>query len=157
VVIVPTVPVVAQISPGQGPAAGDFPVTITGSSLDNSTVAVNFGPNQATSLFLDATGTKLLATAPHGTGTVPVTVTTPGGTSNAVPFAYLPPPPALTGITPHKGPKAGGTQVTITGSNLDGAFAASFGPHTATAVFFNPPGHRHWRPPRPELARYRSR
>jgi YVTN family beta-propeller protein len=139
VVVIPTVPVVALISPAQGPATGDIPVTITGTSLDDI-ATVNFGPDPATNLFLNATGTELLATAPAGAGTVPVTVTTPGGTSNAVPFSYLPPPPALTGITPHKGPKAGGTQVTITGNNLDGAAVVRFGPSAATGVFFNAAG-----------------
>jgi YVTN family beta-propeller protein len=138
--VIPTVPAVTTISPTQGPTTGDTLVTITGTSLDEVTTVVNFGPNPATDLFLNAAGTQLRATSPGGAGTVPVTVTTSGGTSNAVPFSYLPPAPALTAIAPHRGPTAGGTLVTISGTNLGGATVASFGHSSATGVFFNPAG-----------------
>jgi IPT/TIG domain len=36
--------------------------------------------------------TQVVATAPPGTGTVQVTVTTPGGVSNGLPYEYVPPP-----------------------------------------------------------------
>jgi len=138
--VIPTVPAVTTISPTQGPTTGDTLVTITGTSLDEVTAVVNFGPNLATNLFLNAAGTQLRATSPGGAGTVPVTVTTSGGTSNAVPFSYLPPAPALTAIAPDRGPNAGGTQVTISGTNLGGATVARFGHSSATGVFFNPAG-----------------
>ena len=138
--VIPTVPVLTTISPTQGPTTGDTVVTITGTSLDEVTTVVNFGPNLAANLFLNAAGTQLRATSPDGVGTVPVTVTTPGGTSNGVPFSYLPPAPALTAIAPDRGPDAGGTQVTISGTNLGGATVASFGHSSVTGVFFNPAG-----------------
>jgi hypothetical protein len=67
--------------------------------------------------------------APAGTGTVDITVTTAAGTSPVTTqdqFSYLP-PPALTGIAPASGPTAGGTPVTITGTDLTGATGVSFG------------------------------
>ena len=138
--VIPMRPAVTTISPTQGPTTGGTVVTITGASLDEVTTVVNFGPDLATNLFLSAAGTQLRATSPGGAGTVPVTVTTSGGTSNALPFSYLPPAPALTGIAPDQGPKVGSTQVTISGTNLGGATVVSFGHGSATGVLFNPAG-----------------
>ena len=138
--VIPMRPAVTTISPTQGPTTGGTVVTITGASLDEVTTVVNFGPDLATNLFLSAAGTQLRATSPGGAGTVPVTVTTSGGTSNALPFSYLPPAPALTGIAPDQGPKVGRTQVTISGTNLGGATVVSFGHGSATGVLFNPAG-----------------
>jgi hypothetical protein len=88
VVVIPTVPTVTTISPTQSPTTGETLVTITGASLDEVTTVVNFGPNLATNLFLNAADTQLRVTSPGGVGTVPVTVTAPGGTSNALDFTY---------------------------------------------------------------------
>ena len=46
--------------------------------------------------------------------TVNVTVTTPGGTSNTVAYAYVA-APVLTTVTPNQGPLAGGSTVTLPG------------------------------------------
>ena len=43
--------------------------------------------------------------------------------------------PSVTGISPNTGPKAGGTQVTITGSGLSPAAVVKFGPNTALSKF----------------------
>ena len=60
---------------------------------------------------------EALAIAPaYLSGTVLVTVTTStGGTSNGVPFNYVP-VPALNSISPNQGSTLGGTTVTLTGS-----------------------------------------
>ena len=42
-------------------------------------------------------------------------------------------PPAITGVSPSSGPTAGGSSVTITGTDLTGATLVSFGGSTATA------------------------
>jgi hypothetical protein len=65
-----------------------------------------------------------------------VTVTASGGTSAqtaADQFTYQAPPPApdVTGISPTSGPAAGGTVVTVSGSNLSGG-AVAFGTLPAT-------------------------
>ena len=52
-----------------------------------------------------------------------MTVTTPGGTSATSPadeFTYVA-APTVTSINPTSGPTAGGTTVTVTGTNLSGA------------------------------------
>jgi hypothetical protein len=66
-------------------------------------------------------------TPPHGTATVTVTVTTPGGTSGAKHYAYDP-IPTLTAITPGAGKLVGGTTITLTGSGFrTGATTVTFG------------------------------
>ena len=73
------IPTVTSVSPRIGPAAGGATVTISGNSLTGAT-AVRFGAAQATSFTVNSP-TSITATAPPGTGTVDVTVTTPSGTS----------------------------------------------------------------------------
>ncbi|HEX3873431.1 MAG TPA: IPT/TIG domain-containing protein, partial [Solirubrobacteraceae bacterium] len=71
-------PTVTAISPGAGPAGGANTVTITGTNLAGATT-VDFGGAATPATVLSAT--QVAATAPAGSGTVDVTVTTPFGTS----------------------------------------------------------------------------
>lgn len=120
------------ISPNAGPIEGGTVVTITGVNLTGAT-AVNFGPRLAT--IIADTANQLTVISPPGSGTVPVTVVTPGGTSNQELFQYVP-PPTVTGIDPISGPTAGGTSVTISGTGLLTAGSVTFGaaPVRPTAV-----------------------
>jgi len=73
-------PVISMISPTSGPSAGGTTVTITGSNLSGATRVV-FGGVPATS-FAVVSDTEITAVAPaQGHSTRPVTVTTPGGSS----------------------------------------------------------------------------
>jgi hypothetical protein len=125
-------PTVAGVSPSGGPVAGGTSVTITGTNLTGAT-AVSFGGTAATEVVaVDAA--HVTATSPaHAAGAVDVVVTTPAGssaTSAGDTFTYVEAPPAaptVTGVSPSGGPVAGGTSVTITGTNLTGATAVSFG------------------------------
>ncbi|WP_371502064.1 IPT/TIG domain-containing protein [Kitasatospora sp. NBC_00374] len=123
-------PTLGVVSPNQGASAGGTSVTLTGSGFTGAT-AVKFGATAATS-FTVVSGTVISAVAPAGSGTVQVTVTTPGGTSNGVAYSYLP-APALTGVVPNQGPLSGGNTVTLTGSNLTTATAVKFGATAATS------------------------
>ncbi|MFE5163679.1 IPT/TIG domain-containing protein, partial [Streptomyces sp. NPDC056697] len=76
-------PVLTALSPSSGPTGGGNTVTLTGTNLAGAT-QVLFGATPAT--ILTNTPTQITATAPAGTGTTNVTVTTPGGTSNALPY-----------------------------------------------------------------------
>ncbi|GGO53877.1 hypothetical protein GCM10012287_41520 [Streptomyces daqingensis] len=116
-------PELTGISPEQGPVSGGTTVTLTGTSLTGAT-AVNFAAVPAQ--FTVVSATQITAVTPAGTGAAPVTVTTPGGTSNAVYFFYAA-PPVLSAVLPVRGPTAGGTTVVLTGSGLTGATAVSFG------------------------------
>ena len=129
----PPPPTITGISPATGSTLGGTSVTIAGSNLANAT-AVDFGSTAAT--VTADTATSITATAPAGTGTVNVSVTTANGTGTSpTQYVYVapPPPPTITGISPATGPNAGGTSVTITGTNLANATAVDFGT-TATAA-----------------------
>ena len=126
-------PTVSNVNPNTGPSAGGTSVTITGTNFFAG-ATVNFGGNTVTSTFVN--GTTLTAISPTGTGTVDVTVTSLGGTSAPNPpadrFAYVA-APTVTGVNPNTGPPAGGTAVTISGTNFTGATAVRFGGNAAGA------------------------
>ncbi|WP_432251814.1 IPT/TIG domain-containing protein [Streptomyces sp. HNM1019] len=121
-------PAVTNVIPQFGPDTGGNTVTITGSGLALAT-GVDFGPNPATG-FTVISDNQLTATAPPGTGTVVVTVTTPGGTSTLGPgnpyYTYLG-APVITSLIPDEGSSLGGDSVTINGSNLTYTDAVTFG------------------------------
>ena len=121
--------VTGPVSPTTGVPAGGTVFTITGTNLSGATVT--FGGNSAT--ITSNTGTVITGTTPAGTvgTTVPVVVTTPGGTASAGAFTYLGVPTVTVPVTPPVGPATGGTPFTITGTNLTGATVA-FGANTAT-------------------------
>jgi hypothetical protein len=134
----PPAPAVTGVNPTSGPTAGGTTVTITGTNFTGAT-AVNFGQNNPAS-FTATSDTSITATSPAGTGTVDITVTVPGAgtsttnTNDHYTYTAPPPAPAVTGVSPTSGPTAGGTTVTITGTNLTGATAVNFGTASATNV-----------------------
>ncbi len=132
-------PTVTSVVPNIGPAAGGTTVTITGTNFVNVS-AVNFGANPATSFTVDSP-TQITAVSPAGVDdtTVNVTVTNVSGTSAtgvANQFTYSD-APAVTGLSPTAGPLVGGTTVTITGTNFNGATAVTFGGTPATSFTVN--------------------
>ena len=134
-------PTITGVSPISGPLTGGTAVTILGTNLANAT-AVKFGTANATSLPLD-TATSITAIAPaKSAGPIDITVTTPGGTSStssADQYTYIA-APTVTSVNPASGPSTGGTVVTITGANLTGTTAVSFGSTAATSVTANSGG-----------------
>ncbi|MET9024106.1 IPT/TIG domain-containing protein [Nocardia sp. NPDC004168] len=128
------VPTLTTVVPNTGPAAGGTTVILTGTNLTGAT-AVTFGATPATSFTVNS-ATQITAVAPAGTGTVSVTVTTAGGTSNGVAYTYIA-VPALTAVVPNVGPVSGGTTVVLTGTGLTGATAVSFGGTPATSFTVN--------------------
>ncbi len=120
-------PAVTAVSPVQGPTSGGTTVTLTGSGFTGVT-AVKFGANSAN--FTVNSSTQITAVAPAGTGAVPVTVTTPGGTSNSVAYSYVA-PPVLTTLSPAQGPISAGAVITLIGTGLTTATAVHFGPALA--------------------------
>jgi hypothetical protein len=83
-------PTISTIAPTSGSTAGGTAVTISGQNFA-AVSAVRFGSNAAKS-FTTASETTINAVAPAGTGSVPITVTTPAGTVSASSFAYTAPP-----------------------------------------------------------------
>jgi len=116
------------ISPNQGSTGGGTVVTVTGTNLAGAS-AVKFGTKPGT--ITANTPTAVTVTSPSGSGTVGVTVTTPGGTSNPLPFYYVGAPFKAT-LSADSGPTAGGNTVTISGTGLSTATNVAFGANNAT-------------------------
>jgi alpha-tubulin suppressor-like RCC1 family protein len=130
---------VTSVSPSSGPQQGGTSVSITGLNLSEAT-SVQFGSNAA-SAFTVNSPTSISASAPAGVGTVDITVATPSDTSGmsaADRFTYIP-PPTVTKVKPNKGPAAGGTSSTITGTDLTGATSVSYGALPATSFTVKSP------------------
>jgi hypothetical protein len=125
----PPAPTVTSIAPDNGALFGGTTVTITGTALTGTT-DVTFGGTAATSINVNS-DTSITATSPAKTaGIVDVLVTTPYGTSTAVPgdqFTYNP-VPTVTGILPNTGSSVDSPlAVTITGNDfLPGAAVMVF-------------------------------
>ncbi|MGE5370413.1 MAG: IPT/TIG domain-containing protein [Solirubrobacterales bacterium] len=113
------------VDPNQGSVTGGAPVIIRGSGFQVG-VKVMFGSHEATSVTVNADGTQMTVIVPAGTeediGVVDMAVMNPDGGQVFLPdaFTYLPQEsnPTITAITPSEGPTAGGTEVTITGSQF---------------------------------------
>jgi len=80
-------PVVNAINPQQGPAQGGTKVELAGSGLTGA-AQVLFGDVPASDVSVQS-DTVLTAVTPAGSGTVPVAVTTPVGTSTPIPSAQF--------------------------------------------------------------------
>jgi hypothetical protein len=125
-------PILLAVVPSQGPAAGGNTTTLIGVGLSGAT-AVNFGGVPATTFTVQFDG-AILATVPPGAGTVPVTVTTPSGTSNASNYTYqAPAAPTIVALVPPIGLAIGGVPVLIVGTNLAGAIDVQFGAVSASS------------------------
>ncbi|NPV58246.1 MAG: hypothetical protein HPY75_01120 [Actinobacteria bacterium] len=135
--LAPPPPAITSIAPDKGEAGTE--VTIAGTDFGDSQGSsyVSFGSVQATQ-YLSWSDTQIKVKVPaEVSGTVGVTVTTGGGTSNAVEFTLkeVPQPqaPAITSIAPDKG--EAGTEVTIAGTDFGdtrGSSYVSFGSVQAT-------------------------
>lgn len=128
---------VTGVSPSSGSTAGGTAIVVTGSGFGTSGVplvtAVDVGPNPATS-FSVVNNTTLNVTTPAGVaGTVDIVVTTNVANTNTAAdnFTYGA-PPTVTLVSPNFCTAAGGTAITITGTNLSGATVVNFGAATAT-------------------------
>jgi hypothetical protein len=119
-------PKVKKLEPSSGPATGGTSVTITGTELTGAT-AVKFGSTNAIK-YTVSSSTTIVAEAPAlAVGTVDVTVTTPGGTSEIVSADKYKATPTIASISPTSGPAAGGTSVTVSGTGFaTGSSATSF-------------------------------
>ena len=130
-------PVLNSLTPASGPVSGGNSVTLTGSGLSGTT-GVKFGAVNVPFTVVSANQITAIAPAAAGPGSVNVSVTTPGGTSNTLPYTYVN-APVLTSVTPNQGSNAGGTVVTLTGTGLSGATSVTFGgvPATSFTVLSN--------------------
>lgn len=126
-------PGIGTVTPASGPAAGGTAVTLTGTAFTGAS-AVKFGTTPATSVVV-VDDTTLTAVAPAGVGTVDVFVSNVLGVANcacawngnpAPKFTYIP-GPVVEKIARNGGSTVGGDTVVLTGTDLTGATAVSFG------------------------------
>lgn len=111
-------PTITGVNPTQGSTGGGYPVTITGTNLDD-TQEVFFGAGLATIVNTSDTQVIVLAPPRANPGVVPVGVTTGGGTatlSNA--FTYVR-GIGIDTVTPPRGFTVGGETITITGTGFN--------------------------------------
>jgi len=145
--VVVSAPFLSALTPDKGPISGGTTVTLTGTNLSGAT-AVRFDGIAASSFTVNSATQITAVSPPHAAGGAPVTVTTAGGTSNPLAFAYYA-APSVTGVTPTQGPVSGGTTVTVTGNDLlgatavrfDGIAASSFTVDSATQITAVSPPH----------------
>ncbi|MDQ2832575.1 MAG: DUF6067 family protein [Acidobacteriota bacterium] len=125
---------VTGLSPSQGVAAGGNAVVITGTHFAAG-ATVRFGSNSATGVTVNSS-TSITATAPAGSNSVDVTVTTAQGTSatNSSDVYVYEVAPRVTSVSPSNGPIPGGTSVTIGGTGFASGTTVLFGRNAATNV-----------------------
>ncbi|MEO0017796.1 MAG: hypothetical protein RLZZ522_1079, partial [Verrucomicrobiota bacterium] len=125
------VPVLVGVSPASGPTAGGSLITLTGQNF-GSTPIVMIGTRSAT-VQLGGTDTSIVVSSPAGEGfNLDVKVIAAGSVSNAVSFSYL--PPAISGLTPATGPTAGGSTITVIGSNFGLSPSVTIGGNSAPSI-----------------------
>jgi hypothetical protein len=127
-------PTVTSVSPNTGPVAGGTAVTLTGANFASG-ATVTFGGTAATNVVVTNSTTITATTPAHAAGSVAVTVTNSNGLSGnlATGFTYVA-QPTVTGVSPNSGTTAGGTAVTITGTNFVAGAGVTFGGTAATNV-----------------------
>jgi hypothetical protein len=114
-----SVPSIAAFNPTKGPSAGGWPVTITGTGfVAGMTVNVAGGATPCQPVTVQSQTTATCIMPAHALGPANVTVTTPGGTSTQTKTVFYVDAPEVTSVAPARGPLAGGTVVTLTGSSF---------------------------------------
>jgi hypothetical protein len=126
-------PQVSTVTPASGPTAGGATIVIGGGDFTDAS-SVTVGGTPCANYSIDST-TQITCTTPAGiAGLTGVSVTTPGGsdTYNSS-YTYVA-SPTVTSAAPSAGPTAGGTALTVTGTNLTGATAVTVGGSGCTGV-----------------------
>jgi len=140
------VPTITGLSDSNGSTLGGETVIITGTGFESPNVTqVKFGTTDATSFTVNSSTQITAVTPPHAAGVVEVTVTNSNGTNDVTGTAnnyefQAPGVPTVTGVSPNTGPTAGGTTVTITGTNfvgLDPTGDVTFGGTAAAYIVQN--------------------
>ena len=128
-----TTPTVNSVSPNNGPATGGTAVTIAGANYAVG-ATVTIGGTAATNVVV-VNSTTITATTPaHAAGAATVTVTVnsqSGSQTNG--FTYIT-TPTVSSVSPNSGSTAGGTAVTITGTNFAAGATVTIGGAAATIV-----------------------
>jgi len=124
-------PTLTSISPSTASAGST--ITLNGTNLTGS-YRVLFGTADAWNPTI-VSSSQIRCVVPAGSGTVAVSVRTGGGQTGNQNFTYgSSQSPTLSAINPTSGTTAGGTACTLTGTNLTGCSAVSFGGTAASGI-----------------------
>ncbi|MFA5103575.1 MAG: CIA30 family protein [Candidatus Margulisiibacteriota bacterium] len=145
-VSVSALPTVTSVTPNTGTRDATTSITIAGTNFGGTT-AVKIGTWDAASFTVNS-ATEISAVVPSGlpAGTYHVTATNGYGTSSASSadqFTVTDPVvpstvPTITGIAPNTGENTTSTEVTITGTNLDGATGVHIGTFEMSIISITP-------------------
>lgn len=136
-------PTIKSIVPNSASPAGGAAVTINGSNFSSSAQAtapsVSFGGVAAKNVRMISSSQLVATVPPHSSGKVNVQVTAADGMSSSVPgaFTYTASSPTVASVSPTSGGTAGGTVVTVTGSNFASGATVSFGGAPASVSFLS--------------------
>ena len=118
-------PSIDSVLPNRGPASGANPVVIAGENFGAAVGSVHFGIAAAT--VTSWTHDAIAVLAPAGIDVdVPVTVSAFDGRSDTLANAYSYDRPTIATVQPTSAPTAGGTLITISGSNFGQATGIVF-------------------------------
>ncbi|HEY2215303.1 MAG TPA: IPT/TIG domain-containing protein, partial [Acidimicrobiales bacterium] len=130
-------PAVSLLTPTSGLIQGGTRVLLSGSGFSVNDV-VDFGANNPGQVIkVSADGDYMAVSAPGGSHSVYVTVSTPGGTSLIAPmarFRFIKRRPMVNAMDPASGAPAGGYGLLIGGKYLNGATTVTFGSTTVKPI-----------------------
>ena len=136
-------PSISSLAPSIGPTAGGTAVTISGANFLNG-ATIHFGAMPANNVVVGAGGFSISCTSPaNSSGGYDVIVTNPGGQSatRTGGFVYNDPALTITSLSPSSGPVAGGTPVTVFGTNFLPGATVRFGAMPANNVVLGAGGN----------------
>ena len=129
-------PTVSSVSPASGPTSGGTTITLTGANFVSG-ATVRVGGTAATNVVF-VSATQLTARTPAvPAGARDVRITNPDGQSatRTGAFTYASAAaPTLTAVSPASGPTAGGTVITVTGTNFAAGASVTVGGVASTGV-----------------------
>jgi hypothetical protein len=133
-------PQISAASPSSGKQGETVNLTISGTNLSGTT-SVNFAPGAGITVSgIQSTATQVTCSiaiaADASSGARSITVTTPGGTSNALTFTVNAAvgAPQITSLNPSSGRQGDTISLTIAGTNLSGATTVNFTSSSGIAV-----------------------
>ncbi len=129
-------PTLTSVAPATGTIAGGTTVTVTGGNFTPGT-SVTIGGVAATSVVIVSTTTLTAVTPAYVSGALAKNVVVSNGISNSTlvgGFTYQASTPSVTSVTPNSGPGAGGTTITLTGSNFIPGTTVTVGGISASGV-----------------------
>jgi hypothetical protein len=123
--VTPT-PTLTNLNPSSGSTAGGNNVTLTGTNFTGATDvqvgSFDLKPCPSAPCFMVNNSNQITVTMPANVpGNVSINVTTPGGTTGSLQYAYVAPTPSVTKVSPNDGTPNGANIVALTGTDFEAA------------------------------------